>query len=119
MKAKTALNKEKVETLLSKLLAQKSIFIIDQQNEKQQKLIERLLKRPYYEFELELDNKTVSVSVSEAIGSFPGLAMEKWKNVLIVTSTSKHPYIASRKIFNILNKKNKQLSSLSIQKLFY
>ncbi len=108
-----------VENLINKIKGIKSLFILDKTSEKLNKELKTYIENPLYNLTVVGKNKQeIIYTISNPIGSLTGIKMQKWKNVLITASNRPHPYIASKEIIRILNKKY-NLKKLSFKKLFY
>ncbi len=115
-----ALDHEKVQNLIQKIVEIRSLFIIDKSDEKMEKQLEKFIGRPLFTIEVkDQNNRFYQYIVSGLINALPGLRLEKWQNFAITASNRKFPYVLNREMLKNFSKPEKTFRVLPFKKLFY
>ena len=116
------LNQERIQEILSKLLAKKVELILDDSSQKREQRIAHIIKKPAFVITIYRQQAKVSYKISPPLHSLPELKLEKKKFVLITSSQATHPALADKSILDLLNQLNtrsRKLKTISPKKLFY
>jgi hypothetical protein len=109
-----------VESFLTELTSLRSLFIIDKANDELTRAIDQQFERPAFFIELtDQDGIIFDYRVSAIVNTLPELKIERRQNFLIQTSHRDYPFLLHKDFFELFNKRNNQLSGLTIKKLFY
>jgi hypothetical protein len=118
--SKVSLNSKRVDEYMNALRDLHALFIIDESTQKQDKLLKKVLEKPYMNMNItKSSGEVVNYKISTLINHFPDLKTDQKQVFVILASNGKYPYILPKDKFQIFTTKTKKLKGPSFKKLFY
>lgn len=108
-KKSNQLDPDKVQTLLTSILALKTLIILDERSEKTEKLIKRYTQYPLYRVRYKNLGKFNEVIVTNILNKTADLKVERKKHFIIHNPTKKHPFILRKEFLKIFNQRESKL----------